>query len=284
MVMRYSEETSLFNLHNIDYDALTSKISKSKKNITINLTRLEPFLKLIQSEYRIVNKSDIAVVFELTVSGGSYPTVMIKIDYADQSFKKVNMLPHISSNARSLNFDMSLHDFNKYDLTAEAMFLRLCNTYAGKVSNEIICDWYSYHLLTVLKKIDTLLNYNGSIYKEICEKGIYVETTTISFDYVNVKISTKEFIIESKAQQKIVYLESLFSVVVSVGTGINFDDIKIKFDMYGQTIKLSYHEFMNASVKDIERAIISVIKLKNININDMDNLKAELALHEMLSI
>lgn len=280
--MKYSEETTLFNLHNIDYEALTSKISKSKKNITINLTRLEPFLKLIQSEYRIVNKSDIAVVFELTVSGGSYPTVMIKIDYADQSSKKVNMLPHISNNVRALNFDMNLNDFNRSNLTAETMFLRLCNAYAGKATDEIICHKQSHHLLIILKKMDTLLNYNGDIYNTIFKNGIYIDTTTVSFDYFNVNISTKELELKSKAKRKEGYLESLLSVVVTTGNYIN--DIKIKFDIYGQVIKLSYSEFRTADIKDIERAIISVIKLKNININDMNNLKAELALHEMLSI
>lgn len=282
--MRYAEEISLFNLHKIDYDELTKKIRNSKKNITINLTRLEPFLKLIRSESKIVNKTDIPVIFEFTVSAGRYPTVMIKVEPANRDVKNVNILPHISNNARSLNFDMSLNDFNKHDLKAEDMFLRLCTTYAGKQSGDISCNWYSHCLLKMLKKMDNLLNCNDNIYQSVYKKGIYTETNKIACDYFDVNISTKEFKIESKAKKKSGFRESLFSITADTGTGIAIDDIKVKFEMYSQTIKLSYREFMNADIKDIEMAIISLVKLKNVNINDIDNLKAELSIHEMMSI
>lgn len=282
--MRYAETTTLFNLHNIDYKALSNKIRNSKKNITINLTRLEPFLKLIQDEYKIVNKMDIPVFFEFTISGGLHPTVMMKFDHIDDHINNVNMLPHVSNNGRGLSFDMSLLDFNKYDLTPEGMFLRLCHRYAGKESHDISCSLYSHHLLKILKKMDVLLNCKENIYKAVYEKGIYVETNKILCDYFDVKISTKEIKIESKARYKSGYFESLFSINVETGTCIVLDDIQIKFKIYNQTITLTYEEFMMADVKDIEQAIISLVRLKNVNINDIDNLKAELSLYEMMNI
>lgn len=282
--MRYAESTTLFNLHNIDYKALSNKIRNSKKNITINLTRLEPFLKLIQDEYRIVNKTDIPVLFEFTISGGHYPTVMMKFEHVDDHIQNVNMLPHVSNNGRDLSFDMSLLDFNKYNLTPEDMFLRLCHRYAGKISDDICCSLYSHHLLKILKKMDLLLNCKDTIYSAVYEKGIYVETNKIFCDCFDIRISTKEMNIESKAKHKSGYFQSFFSINVDTGTGIILDDIKIKFEIYNQVIKLTYEEFMMADVKDIEMAIISLVRLKKVNINDMDNLKAELILQEMISI
>jgi hypothetical protein len=282
--MRYTESTTLFNLDKIDYKALTNKIRNSKKNITINLTRIEPFLKLIQAEYQIVNKMDIPVFFEFTISGGHHPTVMMRFEHIDNKIKNVNMLAHVSNNSRELSFDMSLLDFNKHNLTPEDMFLRLCHRYAGKESHDIVCSLYSKHLLKILKKMDILLNCNENIYRTVYEKGIYVETNKIICDYFDVRISTKEIKIESKAKHKSGYFESLFSINVDTGACIVLDDIKIKFEIYNQTIKLTYEEFMMADVKDIELAIISLVRLKNVTINDMDNLKAELSLHEMIHI
>lgn len=282
--MRYVERTTLFNLDKIDYDALKKKIRNSKKNITINLSNIEPFFKIIQSEYKIVNKVDTPLFFEFTISAGHYPSVLMRIEQVDDDVNNINMLPHISNEACHLSFDMSLNDFNKYDLTPKDMFDRLCHRYAGKNSDDVLCSLYSKHLLNIFSKMDTLLNYNDTLYKKVYDNGLYIENSKIFYDCFNISISTKEFRIESNARHKSGYYEALFSITVETGTCIVLDDIKIRFEMYHQTIKLTYQEFMMADVKDIERAIISVVKLKNVNINDMDNLKAELALDEMMNI
>lgn len=283
-LMKYAEITSLFNLHNIDYKALTKKIRNSKKSYTINLTRIEPFLKIIQSEANIMNKIDIPVHFIFNISADTYPTVTIKIEHINNGDKHSNILPHISNKSNNLYFDMSLNDFNRHDLSAEEMFERLCHNYSGVKDEGVSCSWLTAHMLQMIKKVDKLLNYDNSIYNLIKKNRIYVEKNNLVHECFDIKISTKEFIIESKAKHTVINPQSVFSINIDLFSEKKLDDIKITLQMQNQTVKLTYKEFVNSEIVDIENMIVAVLKLKNIHVNDMDNLKEHLLVQDMIEI
>jgi hypothetical protein len=282
--MKYAEITSLFNLHNIDYKALTQKIRNSKKSYTINLTRLEPFLKIIQSEANIVNKTDIPVNFIFNISADTYPTVTIKIEHINDGDKHSNILPHISNRSNNLYFDMSLNDFNRHDLSAEEMFERLCYNYSGVKGEGVSCSWLTAHMLQMIKKVDRLLNYDNSIYNLIKKNGIYLEKNNLTHECFDINISKKEFSIESKAKNTVVIQQSVFSINIDLFSEKKLNDIKITLQMQNQTVKLTYKEFVNSEIVDIENMIVAVLKLKNVHVNDMDNLKEHLLLQDMIEI
>lgn len=279
--MRYTEITSLFNLDKIDYTALKAKIKNSKKNITINLAVLEPFLKLLKAESMIVNKVDVPVNFVFNISAGHFPHVTIHLEQMGVPF---NILPHISHNSRDLSIDISLEDFNKYYRTPEDILLKACVSYAGRIPDDASCSWCTAHIFQMLRKVDKLLNCNNELYKAVYQHGIYPEENTLYCEYFNVLMSKKEFTVESKAKHNTGYNQSIFSINVEARLERTLDDIKVKFEMYNQVIQLTYDEFMNADIVDMEKAIVSILKLKNVNINDIDNLKSELVLHDMLKI
>lgn len=64
--------------------------------------------------------------------------------------------------------------------------------------------------------------------------------------------------------------------------GVN--DIQITMEIYNQTIKLTYEEFINAEIIDIEKMIVAVLKLKNVHVDNIDNFKQYLLLQDMISI
>lgn len=282
--MKYAEVTTLFNLHTIDYKALTKKIWNSKKSYTINLTRLEPFLKLIQSESKIVNKVDIPVNFVFNISADTYPTVTIKIEHINNDTKNINILSHISNKSDTLYFDMSLNDFNRHDLTPEEMFERLCYNYSGLKDEGVSCSWLTAHMLQMIKKVDTLLKYDKNVYNLVKKNGIYVEKHKLSHECFDINISAKEFTIESKAKHLVVNPQSVFSIHIDLFSGRTLSDMRITLQMYNQSIKLTYDEFVRAELTDIEKMITTFFKIKNVHVSDMDNLKSELVLHDMMVI
>lgn len=277
--MKYIEETTLFNLHAINYDALVNKIRNSKKNITINLSRLMPFLKLIQEESMIINKVDFPIRFTFNVTAGRYPDVIISFE------QDSNLLPHICNKPQNITTIMSLTAFCYHALTPEEMLLSLCNNLSKmKSSEDVSCNKYTAHLLLALEKIDTLLCCDRNLLESVYKHRIYPEASEIICENFNVKVSNKELNVSSKAKRKTGYKTSVFSIDIPITSGRDLLEMRIKFDMYGQELKLTYAEFMSADNKDIEMAIVSILKLKNVNINDIDNLKGELLLHEMMHI
>lgn len=279
--MRYIETTTLFNLHAINYKALISKIRNSKKNITINMDRLMPFLKLLQDEAMIVNKVDCPLSFEFKVSAETYPVVTLKFLVTDRSF---NILPHICNKAHDLEFSMGLNDFNKYDLTSEEMLTKACVAYSSRLQEDISCSWITSCMLGMIRKVDQLLNYDKKMYQMVLNKGIYPEKNKLSYDCFDLEISKKDFSIASKAKNRKIVFQHLFAINIDLMGEKNLSDILVRIDIHNQTIKLTYDEFLNAEISDIENMIVMVLKLKSVNVANMDELKRELILHDMVNI
>jgi hypothetical protein len=279
--MRYIETTTLFNLHAINYKALITKIRNSKKNIMINMERLMPFLKLLQAEAMIVNKVDCPLSFEFKVSAETYPVVTLKFLVADKSF---NILPHICNKAHDLEFSMGLNDFNKYDLTSQDMLTKACVAYSSRLQEDISCSWITSCMLEMIRKVDQLLNYDKKLYQMVLNKGIYPEKNKLSYDCFDLEISKKDFSIASKAKNRKIVFQNLFAINIDLMGEKNLSDILVRIDIHNQTIKLTYDEFLNAEISDIENMIVMVLKLKSVNVANMDELKRELILHDMVNI
>lgn len=279
--MRYIEATTLFNLHAINYKALITKIRNSKKNITINMDRLMPFLKLFQDEAMIVNKVDFPVSFEFKVSAETYPVVTLKVLVNDQNF---NLLPHICNKSHDLEFNMGLNDFNKYDLTPEDMLTKACVAYSSMLQEDISCSWMTSFMLEMIRKVDSLLNYDKKLYQTVLNKGIYPEKNKFSYDCFDLEISKKYFSIASKAKNRKIIFQNLFAINIDLMGEKNLSDILIKIDIYNQTIKLTYEEFCNVEISDIEQMVVLLLKLKSVNVANIDDFKRELILHDMVNI
>ena len=279
--MRYIETTTLFNLHAINYKALITKIRNSKKNITINMDRLMPFLKLLQDEAMIVNKVDCSLSFEFKVSAETYPVVTLKFLVTDKSF---NILPHICNKAHDLEFSMGLNEFNQYDLTPEDMLTKACVAYSSRLQEDVSCSWMTSCMLEMIRKVDQLLNYDKKMYQVVLNKGFYPEKNKIAYDCFDIELSKKDFSIASKAKNRKIVFQHLFAINIDLMGEKNLSDILVKIDIHNQSIKLTYEEFLNAEVSDIEKMIVMVLKLKSVNVTNMDDFKRELILHDMVNI
>jgi hypothetical protein len=277
--MRYIENTTLFNLHNINYDALVNKIQSSKKNIRINLDRLIPFLKIVQDESMIVNKVDFPIQFTFNVSASHEREVTITFS------QKTILLPHIINSKADVFLYMTQSAFNDPLLVPEIMFEKMFNNSAkNRSSTEIYSDIYTMEILKILKKIDKLLICNGELVAAVYKQKIYPDIKEIIGDIFNTVISKRELNVSSKVKMKKGYRNSIFSISLTTTSYDNFDNMIISISIYSQELKLTHSEFMEASNTDIENALVAILKLKNINIKDIENLKNELILQEMINI
>lgn len=279
--MKYIEETSLYNLHDLNYDSLKDKISKSKKDIEINFFKLDSFLKLIQDESMIINKSNFPITLVITVSAGKVPYITINLE---QKENPIIIFPHLMSNYQELSFNILLLDFNSLKFSPDMMILKFMENQKSFGKDVIFCNPNSHYIIAMLKKIDEFLNFDDNIYKLVYNTGLYNDEKKISYESFNVLFSTYRIKIESKAKYKGGYFESFLSIDGDIGAGNSVNDVKIKIDIYKQKIILSYKEFMEVSMIDLINALVSVVKLKNINVNDMESLKFELALQDMINI
>jgi len=279
--MKYIEKTSLFHLHNINYSALEEKINKSKKDITLNFDKLQSLLKLIQEESMIVNKFEFPITLVINVSAGMIPYITITLE---QKEKPIIIFPHLMSAYKDLTFNLSLNDFNQPSMTPTIMIGNLVLSSMSLGKDTVSCGSCSRYLIDVLKKFDDFLNFDGNIYQLVYNHGLYTNETKMSYENFNIIFSTSRVKIESKSKYKGGYFESYLTIDADILAGVSVNDIKIKLDIYKQKIALSYKEFMEASLDDLTTALVSIVRLKNVNINNMDSLKFELALQDMINI
>jgi len=278
--MLYIETTTLFDLNTINTQNLKSKIEKSKKNFTLDIVKIEDFLKIIQMEAKIVNKLDFDVIFSLNVSNANRPVLTITIE------PQKKLLPHLSYTRKKLILEVELEDFNK--LPIDTLINKSFSKYASKKFPEgqpIVCNKESTYLLKVLSKIDSMFNTGNEFYTAIYNKGLYIETIKLKCNTFDITYTTSSLILESIAKKhtNTNIKRSLVAISVEFETWKSMEDTIIKIEVYNQVINLTYLEFVTASNEHIETAIVSILRLKSIEINNLEDLKNQLLIHEMIN-
>lgn len=283
--MLYVENTTLFELSNLNYKALISKIRNSKKDFKLKVDLIEPLLKNIQKEAIVFNKIDFPIDFTLSVSSGLHPSIEITL------IQNLNLLPHVSNVNKPLRLILDLNSFNSSDskMLTDMAINNYCDFKPFNPLHKSFAQCYEYSLsfIAILRKMDSLFKCDNQLSEAVYQHGIYPEKNKVSCNSFNVLFSHEEMMIESKAKRKVKSDENkaLFSIRVkpdSVVAGVT--DINFIIDIYGQMITLSYHEFMEADNSEIESLFISILKLKGIGINDIHDFKNELTIQEMIAI
>lgn len=278
-MMKYSENVTLFTLHDFNYKALVNKIRNSKKNIVINLQKVKTLFCLIQDETMFMHKQDFAIELRIEISGGRQPTIEIELK------QDKNIWPHISNKSKSIRLIVSLQDFNCE--SESALFEHAINSYENRLSRNIEqqCNLVAIHFLKVIKKFQDMFGCNNDLYEKTFSHGIYPEENKIECEDFDIKIKNNSLEIHSKFKIKVLGCEKgLFFIKTNQVITDKEDDIMIYFEFYNQSIKLTYTQFMQADIKNIEKTIVGLLRLIDVDVNNLIELRNELKLKEIMSI
>lgn len=273
--MKYIEKTTLFNIDKINYVALGKKNTESKKKFTIDLDILAEFLTLLKSESLVSNKVDFPVTIIFEISGNLDPSLNILFETDGK------LLPQINNEHTDYDFfNVTFYDSRKGKLSGEYLFNEFCRHYIGFIYGDIKNHYSKANfncILSAIKKIDSLLILNDSLFNTVVSNKFYPEESKKIIDLFEVEYSSSIF----KLSNNTFSIKFLFNPANDIHVPEKY---ALYFYMYGQELMLTYDEFMSADNELIENAIVSVLKLKKMNISNISDLKNEFTLQEMMDI
>lgn len=260
-VINYSTSTSLFNL---DGDCFKEVLTEFRKINQITafteqtIFVLSEVLMVVKSDMMILHKKDFDILLSLTL--GDRNSLALQLRYVD------NLLPFRNRNKSFLwkNELSVINQMTKYvsDTVVDDDFFCKINT----------------SFLTVLKKIDSFLELDNTLYDDIIRTGIYPQLAYIPNHTFKIEFA-----------EELLTFESFFKVDAYDFFNlpffkIHFDNGNISIRIAGQEIILTEHEFLNTPNQQIIDILISLLKIKNLPINSISNLKDYLLIQDMSKI
>lgn len=289
--MIYIEKTSLFNLNTINYTKIEEEIKSSGSTFVIDLVKLKRVVDEIQSESMIVNKTDAPVTFTFeVVSDVSHFELRL-----EQSF---NLLPHISNSSTTFKFYMYFSVFSKLDHLdiMEKIFLRYGGTGVVKPESS---SMDTVMIVNALKKIDRLLLLDNVLVDVIYKEKIYSQISNLelknsqSSSYIDFKVIvsknhlsfTSKCLYRDRKNDKTPVLSISMHREYATQSEEDADlDIDVEIEIYGQLIKLSYRYFMAADLDDLSAIIVSLFKMSQYDVKNIECLKNDLLVRHMETI
>lgn len=272
--MIYKEKTTLFDVDNIDFEALLEKVKGSKVEFNFGLKGLEclkNYLAAFKAESMVCNKENYPIDFSFELTTAKKTVIKINISSSES---KIRLVPHLYPAKCRFEYINELESFYKSS-TFDAMHKSI-NTIIKTETASLQCKDVSRKVLNVISKVDTLFKCNEEMYKKVYNYGLYCVDFKLKSDLFSIKFSTRNVVIESKSCDSSKHYKRPY---ISLET--NFDSDIITLSLYNQRINLSYTEFMEADYDDLEKSIVSILKLKKIEISDIEDLRNELILEEM---
>lgn len=272
--MIYKETTTLFDVDNINFEALLEKMKGSKVEFNFGLKDVEclkNYLAAFKYESMVCNKENYPIDFSFELTTAKKTVIKINISSPES---KIRLVPHLYPAKCKFEYNNELESFYKSS-TFDALH-RSIHSIIKTDTASLFCKDTSRKVLNVISKIDTLFKCNEEMYKKVYDYGLYSVDLKLKSDLFSIKFSTRNVVIESKSCDS---SKNYKRPYISLET--NFDSDIITLSLYNQRINLSYAEFMEADYGDLEKSIVSILKLKKIEISDIEDLRNELILEEM---
>lgn len=258
-IIRYQKTTTLFKLDKLplkkllkDFRLASDKVEFSEESIKA----IQKILLVIQSDTIMYQEIDVKITvgLELTKKGD----MIIKV------WSKQVIFP-FDSNEKTIYISIPLDKLN----VMTTYSLPEASPLSSSLNNE---------LFRTLKKIDSFLDYNNELYQLVIDNGVYPRLTRPSMSLFELEYNENTFTIQSKLKG---FFESDYDLSFFK---LNVYNRRVSILLAGQFICLTEREFLDTPNKDIMDIVTSLMKIKNVPIASMSNLKDYLLTQDMKNI
>lgn len=260
-VINYTTATTFFNL---DGDCFKEVLTEFRKIDLITafteqtIFVLSKVLMTFKSDIMILHKKDFDIVLSLTL--GDSNTLALHLRYVD------NLLPFRNRN-KSFLWKSELSLINK-------MTDYILDTVED---NDSFCK-IKTDFLPVVKKIDSFLELDNTLYDDIIRTGIYPQLAYIPDPTFKIEFAEELLTFES------FFKGHSYDFLNLPFFRIHFDKGRVSVRIAAQEIVLTKHEFLNTPNQQIINIIIELLKIKNLPIHSISNLKDYLLIQDMSKI
>lgn len=277
--MKYIESTSLFNLHTVHCDTVVKYINSIQNVEIIDDSKLVELIKLVQEEAMIIHKSDLSIIITFFVDDGR---IYISFEQDETLF------PHLKLVNRIITIDLYIRDLFVNSETARELFCEFSFHYLDNVPANNYYRSYatlnSRNLLTALEKIDTIFEFEGLLFKDIYNYGLYGEVFVDQYDEFEITFSVAEIKFDSIAKMNNVRKDAVLSIIFKEVIEYNRIFIKPTIFVYDQELNMAFVDFLNSDNVNFINLIFSMFKINNVTLNSVNELKEFLLLEEMKNI
>jgi hypothetical protein len=260
-VINYSTSTTLFNLDGDCFKELLTEFRKVDKITAFTeqtIFVLSEVLMVFKSDMMILHKKDFDIILSVTL--GDSNSLTLHLRYVD------NLLPFRNRNKSFFwkNELSVINQMTKYVLDTVVDDNCFCKIKTG--------------FLPVLNKIDSFLELDNTLYNDIIKTGIYPQLAYIPNNTFKIEFAEELLTFESffKGHSYNVFNLPFFKIHFKKGI--------ISIRIVEQEIVLTEHEFLNTPNQQIIDIIMSLLKIKNLPIQSISNLKDYLLIQDMSKI
>jgi hypothetical protein len=260
-VINYSTSTTLFNLDGDCFKKLLTEFRKVDQITAFTeqtIFVLSEVLMIVKSDMMILHKKDFDIILSVTL--GDSNSLALQLRYVD------NLLPFRNKNKSFLwkNELSVINQMTKYVADTVVEDDCFCKTKTG--------------FLTVLKKIDSFLELDNTLYDDIVRTGIYPQLAYIPNHTFKIEFAEDLLTFESFFKGDCYNFFNLPFFRIHFHKGI------IRISIAGQEIILTEQEFLKTPNQQIIDIIIELLKIKNLPIHSISNLKDYLLIQDMSKI
>lgn len=261
-IIQYSKTTTISALDQPVFDEVLKEFRKVNTRLDfseITIAALYNILKTLKNDIDFYQKDDIEIVISLNLTSKDSIILTLRSEHVIFPFRATN---------NRFYLEINLHDLNNM------------KSYYLKEDCQLSCV-IDNNIFIKLKKIDSLLDYNQSVYNLIRKRGMSPVSDTIDLSVFTFEFNERTIVVRSK-------LINFYGEVDDEMTHY-FLDIRIYEDdviivLANQALSLTINEFLETSNQDILDIIFNLFKIKKIPVSSISQLKDFLLIQEMVKI
>jgi hypothetical protein len=261
-IIQYSKTTTISALDQPVFDEVLKEFRKVNTRLDfseITIAALYNILKTLKNDIDFYQKDDIEIVISLNLTSKDSIILTLWSEHVIFPFRATN---------NRFYLEINLHDLNNM------------KSYYLKEDCQLSCV-IDNNIFIKLKKIDSLLDYNQSVYNLIRKRGMSPVSDTIDLSVFTFEFNERTIVVRSK-------LINFYGEVDDEMTHY-FLDIRIYEDdviivLANQALSLTINEFLETSNQDILDIIFNLFKIKKIPVSSISQLKDFLLIQEMVKI
>lgn len=277
--MEYIESTSLFNLHTVNCDAVFKHINSIQNLEIVTSDKIIELLKIVQDESMIVHKNDFPIRVTFEVNDGRF---YISFEQEYSLFLHLKLVP------RMITIALYIRDLFIDGKSAIDLFCMFMVDYLDAVASNnyyrAYCTLNSGKLLQALNKIDKIFDFKGVMFKYIYDYGLYGEAFKDPYDEFEVTFSVAELIFDSKAKMNNRSKDSILSIKFKEDIKYNEYFITCNIFVYNQSLIIPFDEFIQSDFCTLRNLIFSMLRINNVDVSSIAELKDFLIIEEMKNI
>lgn len=258
-IIRYQKDTTLFKLNKLplkkllkDFRAVNGKLNFSEATIEA----IKKILLVIQSDAIIYQENDVKITVGLELTKEDAVIIKVWSNHVIFPFNR---------NEKTLYISIPLHKLNAL------------STYSFPEASPLSSS-LDNELFRTLKKIDSFLDYNNELYQLVIDNGVYPCLIKSTMALFKLEYNENTITLQSKLTG---FFESDYDLPFFKLTVYKR---LVSILLAGQFICLTEREFLDIPNKDIMDIMTSLMKIKNVPIASMSNLKDYLLTQDMKNI